>query len=190
MADAAELRRRFDALARAYPPGQHGRWAARQRSDALDAWFVDAFEGVAGRVALLALGGYGRGLQLPGSDIDVLLVHDDVDAAVLAELGEQLWYPLWDQGWTVTPLVRTPAECVEAARERLDSRTAMLDARVIAGAPALGAAATDPVVAEVVRRSGGVRARGRAGPRAARLDGRLVRGRPVARPQGWARRLA
>ena len=151
MADAAELRRRFDALARAYPPGQHGRWAARQRSDALDAWFVDAFEGVAGRVALLALGGYGRGLQLPGSDIDVLLVHDDVDAGVLAELGERLWYPLWDQGWTVTPLVRTPAECVEAARERLDSRTAMLDGRVIAGASALGSAATDPVVAEVVR---------------------------------------
>ena len=45
----------------------------------------------------------------------------------------RLWYPLWDQGWTVTPLVRTPAECVEAARERLDSRTAMLDGRVIAG---------------------------------------------------------
>jgi hypothetical protein len=37
MADAAKLRTRFDALARAYPPGQHGRWAARQRSDALDA---------------------------------------------------------------------------------------------------------------------------------------------------------
>ena len=112
---------------------------------------MDAFEGVAGRVALLALGGYGRGLQLPGSDIDVLLVHDDVGAGVLAELGERLWYPLWDQGWTVTPLVRTPAECVEAARERLDSRTAMLDGRVIAGASALGSAATDPVVAEVVR---------------------------------------
>ena len=137
MADAAELRTRFDALARAYPSGQHGRWAAGQRSNALDAWFAEAFDDVGGRVALLALGGYGRGLQLPGSDIDVLLVHDDVDAAVLAELGEQLWYPLWDQGWTVTPLVRTPAECVEAARERLDSCTAMLDARVIAGAGAI-----------------------------------------------------
>ncbi len=149
MADAAELRRRFDALARAYPPGQHGRWAARQRSDALDAWFAGAFGSVAGRVALLALGGYGRGLQLPGSDIDVLLVHDGGDPAVLAELGERLWYPLWDQGWTVTPLVRTPAECLDAARERLDSRTAMLDGRVVVGAQDLGAAATEPVVAEV-----------------------------------------
>ncbi len=87
MADAAALRTRFDALARAYPPGQHGRWAARERSDALDAWFVAAIDRAPEGVALVALGGYGRRLQLPGSDIDVLLVHDGVDAAVLTELG-------------------------------------------------------------------------------------------------------
>ena len=115
MADAAALRTRFDALARAYPPGQHGRWAARGRSDALDGWFAAAIEPAPDGVALIALGGYGRRMQLPGSDIDVLLVHDGLDAARLTELGERLWYPLWDQGWTVTPLVRTPAECLAAA---------------------------------------------------------------------------
>jgi len=35
MADAAALRARFDALARAYPSGQHGRWAANERADTL-----------------------------------------------------------------------------------------------------------------------------------------------------------
>ena len=103
MANAAALRTRFDALARAYPPGQHGRWAARERSDALDAWFREAFEPAPAGVALVALGGYGRRRQLPGSDIDVLLTHDGLDAGALTELGERLWYPLWDQGWTVTP---------------------------------------------------------------------------------------
>lgn len=148
MANAAALRTRFDALARAYPPGQHGRWAARERSDALDGWFAAAMEGAPEGVALVALGGYGRRLQLPGSDIDVLLVHDGLDASILTSLGERLWYPLWDQGWTVTPLVRTPAECVDAARERLDSCTAMLDARVITQATDLGTSATDAVVAQ------------------------------------------
>jgi len=147
MTNAAALRTRFDALARAYPPGQHGRWAARERSDALDGWFAQALEPPPHGVSVVALGGYGRRLQLPGSDIDVLLLHDGLDAAVLSELGERLWYPLWDQGWTVTPLVRTPAECLEAARDRLDSCTALLDARVVAGSAELGAAATDAVVA-------------------------------------------
>jgi [protein-PII] uridylyltransferase len=148
MADAAALRTRFDALARAYPPGQHGRWAARRRADALDAWFADALELAPEGVALLALGGYGRRVQLPGSDIDVLLVHEGLEPTALTQLGERLWYSLWDQGWTVTPLVRTPAECLEAA-ERLDSQTAMLDARVVAGSAPLGTSAIESVVSQV-----------------------------------------
>src|SRR3954471_1631579 len=123
MADAVALHRRFDALARAYPPGQHGRWAARERSDALDGWFAAAIEPAPDGVALVALGGYGRRLQLPGSDVDVLLVHEGLDPAALTELGERLWYPLWDQGFALTPLVRTPVECLQAARDRLDSCT-------------------------------------------------------------------
>jgi [protein-PII] uridylyltransferase len=154
MADAAALRTRFDALARAYPSGQHGRWAARERADALDGWFAGAIERAPDGVAILALGGYGRRLQLPGSDVDVLVVHDGLEAAALTDLGERLWYPLWDAGWTVTPLVRTPLECLEAARARLDSRTAMLDARVVAGVTALGNAAMDAVVAEAARDPG------------------------------------
>ncbi|HEX3299552.1 MAG TPA: [protein-PII] uridylyltransferase, partial [Actinomycetota bacterium] len=149
MTDAAALRTRFDALARAYPPGQHGRWAARERSDALDGWFAAALDPAPDGVAVVALGGYGRRLQLPGSDIDVLLLHEGLDAPLLTELGERLWYPLWDQGWTVTPLVRTPGQCLEAAGERLDSCTAMLDARVVAGSAELGYAAMDAVVAAV-----------------------------------------
>jgi [protein-PII] uridylyltransferase len=149
MADAAALRARFDALARAYPSGQHGRWAANERADALDAWFAEAFDPPVAGVALVALGGYGRRLQLPSSDVDILVIHAGLDDDVLAELGERLWYPLWDRGFTVTPLARTPAECVAAAGDRLDSRTALLDARLVAGEPPLLGAAIDPVIAAV-----------------------------------------
>ena len=149
MADVGALRQRIDALARAYPPGQHGRWLARERADALDAWFVEAAGELPAGVAVLALGGYGRRLQLPASDVDVLVVHDGLGEDALAALGERLWYPLWDDGWTVTPLMRTPAACLEAARERLDSRTALLDARVLTGSASLLADAVDPVIASV-----------------------------------------
>jgi [protein-PII] uridylyltransferase len=148
MGDAAELRRRFDALERAYAPGQHGRWVARERADALDAWFADAAVGIPG-VAIVALGGYGRRLQLPASDVDVLLLHHGLDDASLEALGRRLWYPLWDRGFSITPLVRTAQESVVAATERLDSCTAMLDARVVAGAGELAAAALGQVVRAV-----------------------------------------
>jgi [protein-PII] uridylyltransferase len=149
MADVGALRQRIDALARAYPPGQHGRWLARERADALDAWFLEAAGDLPQRVAVVALGGYGRRLQLPASDVDVMVVHDGLDDEILAELGQRLWYPLWDDGWTVTPLVRMPAACAEAARDRLDSRTALLDARLLAGSATLLAEAVDPVIADV-----------------------------------------
>ena len=148
MPDATTLRRRFDALSRAYPPGQHGRWAAQQRAEALDRWFGDAFASTAG-AAVVALGGYGRRSQLPVSDVDVLIVHAELDEDTLSSLGERLWYPLWDRGWTVTPLVRTPSECATAAVERLDSCTAMLDGRLVAGDEVLFHAAIDPVVGGV-----------------------------------------
>jgi [protein-PII] uridylyltransferase len=149
MADIAELRQGFDALARAYPPGQHGRWAAYQRSDALDAWFIDALGDVGDGLAVLALGGYGRRLQLPSSDVDILLLHDGMDDETLEEIGRRVWYPLWDAGFAVTPLVRTPEECMRAAAERLDSRTALLDARRVCGSEPLARAALGPVVADV-----------------------------------------
>ncbi len=150
MADVTTLRRRIDALATAYPPGQHGRWVARERANALDAWFVEAAGELPETIAVVALGGYGRRLQLPASDVDVMVLHTGVDDTVLEALGERLWYPLWDDGWTVTPLVRTPAACLEAARERLDSRTALLDARLVVGPAALLDDAVEPVVADVL----------------------------------------
>jgi len=84
-------------------------------------------------VALVALGGYGRGELAPRSDIDLLLLHDGSWPDEMAVFAERLLYPLWDAGLTVGHGVRTPDECLTLADERLDGATAMLDGRWLGG---------------------------------------------------------
>jgi len=152
-APIARLKDELAALERAYSPGHHGLWSARRRAELVDAALVDLYTAAtstgdrAPRTALVALGGYGRGALCPRSDIDIVLVHDGTDAAVVAVLTQQLLYPLWDAGFTVGHAVRTPAESVELATERLDAATAMLDARLLAGDAGLLAEASGPVLA-------------------------------------------
>jgi len=83
--------------------------------------------------ALAAIGGYGRRLQLPGSDVDLLFVHDGTRPDEVAQLVERVLYPLWDAGITIGQAVRTPEECLAVAVGRTDAATAMLDARALAG---------------------------------------------------------
>ena len=78
MADpVAILRDELDALARAYSAGHHGRWVARRRAGLIDACLVALWERAGGPagVALVALGGYGRRIQLPMSDVDLLILQ-------------------------------------------------------------------------------------------------------------------
>jgi [protein-PII] uridylyltransferase len=141
----ATLRDELAALDGAYELGAHGRWAARRRADLIDRALVELWERAAAppATALLALGGYGRRLQLPRSDIDLLVLHDGADAAGVAVLVDALLYPLWDAGFTVGHAVRTPAESAEAIDARLDAWTAMLDARPLAGDAAFATAAIE-----------------------------------------------
>ena len=147
----ATLRVELDALDRAYTLGHHGRWTAHRRADLLDAclqqlwWAADP----PAEVTLAALGGYGRRLQLPASDIDLLLLHDGLAPEDLERLSHAIFYPLWDAGFALGQVVRTPEGCLEASRERLDSLTAMLDARPVAGDPFLLIRALTPVLEEL-----------------------------------------
>jgi [protein-PII] uridylyltransferase len=135
------------ALDRAYSPGHHGLWSARKRTALVDAALIELFETDApAGTAIAALGGYGRGRQLPFSDIDLLILHHGSDPEGLARLTDRMLYPLWDAGFEVGQAVRTPSECLTAAGERLDALTAMLDARYLAGDAGLFEAAMAPVV--------------------------------------------
>ncbi len=144
----ARLRDELDVLERAYSTGHHGRWSANRRAEAFDRALAALFEdaGSPPGVALAALGGYGRRLQLPASDVDLLVLHRGMDATRLETLVGELLYPLWDAGVAVGQAVRTPKECVQVGAERLDALTAMLDARFLCGDRGL----LDPALEEVL----------------------------------------
>jgi len=135
----ARLRDELTALDRAYSAGHHGRWSSGRRTEMVDRALVELFGRAApvgdraARVALVALGGYGRAALVPGSDVDLMVLHDGTDPEAVAALADALLYPLWDGGFEVGHAVRTPAEAEEIARERLDVLTAELDARRVAG---------------------------------------------------------
>ena len=86
-------------------------------------------------VALVAVGGYGRGEMAPYSDLDVLLLHDGEKK--IDELASALWYPLWDLGLKVGHAVRTPKETRKLGDDDLDTSTALVTARWVAGDEAL-----------------------------------------------------
>jgi [protein-PII] uridylyltransferase len=134
----ARLLEDLRALDRAYAIGHHGRWSAARRAEIVDGCLLDlsgASAPVPG-VALVALGGYGRAMLSPGSDVDLLILHDGPNAEEVAALAERLLYPLWDAGLGVGHAVRTPAECADAS-SGLETATAMLDGRLLAGERAL-----------------------------------------------------
>jgi [protein-PII] uridylyltransferase len=84
-----------------------------------------------GRVALVAVGSYARDELCPGSDVDVVLVHDGRDD--IAAIADRLWYPLWDAGFVLGHATNTVKEEVTLAERDLDALTALLDARLVTG---------------------------------------------------------
>ncbi|MEZ0578851.1 [protein-PII] uridylyltransferase [Nocardioides sp. MH1] len=112
-----------------------------ERTAAADALCAAAYDGLAGPdtgVALVAVGGYGRGELAPYSDLDVVLVADEgADGSRFAELGQQVWYPIWDSGAKLDHSVRSLAEMLAAAASDVRVASGLLDVRHVAGDPSL-----------------------------------------------------
>jgi [protein-PII] uridylyltransferase len=109
-----------------------------ERTQAADSLCAGAFEKVGGPgvgVSLVAVGGYGRGELAPGSDLDVVLVHEDGMAP--GRVAEDIWYPIWDSGTKLDHSVRSLPEMVEQARLDLKVALGLLDVRHVAGDPNL-----------------------------------------------------
>ncbi|WP_131748894.1 [protein-PII] uridylyltransferase [Frankia sp. Cppng1_Ct_nod] len=109
-----------------------------------DSALLDLFGDPGAGIALIAVGGYGRGEPAFGSDLDLVLVHnghrDDI-----ARVADELWYPLWDVGVGLDHSVRTIEEAVTVAENDLKVALGLLDARLIAGDQTLAASLRDRV---------------------------------------------
>src|SRR6185503_4960321 len=85
------------------------------------------------RIAVIATGGYGRGELAPGSDIDLLFLRPYKRTPWIESVVEFILYMLWDLGLKVGQATRSLPECLKLAREDITVRTALIEARHIAG---------------------------------------------------------
>ena len=85
------------------------------------------------RMAVVATGGYGRGLMAPGSDIDLLFLLPYKQTAWGESVAEAMLYCLWDMGLKVGHATRSVDECIRQAKADMTIRTAILEARFLLG---------------------------------------------------------
>ena len=88
-------------------------------------------------MAVVATGGYGRGLMAPGSDIDLLFLLPYKQTAWGESVAEGILYCLWDMGLKVGHATRSVDECIRQAKADMTIRTALLEARYLLGDRAL-----------------------------------------------------
>ena len=105
------------------------------------------------RLAVVARGGYGRRELNPYSDIDLLFLHDYKPGPYTEIVTEIILHALWDAGLTVGYSVRNTAECIKMATEDLKEKTAILDARFLAGDEKLYAQFDKALITEVLNRN-------------------------------------
>ena len=116
-------------------PGLQGEEFCRRYAAEADAWLSGLAERAAGdlkrHLALIAVGGYGRGSLCPYSDLDVVLVHNG--HRDIAKVADAIWYPVWDQGVHLDHSVRRPSEVLTAAAEDVRVALGLLDGRLVWG---------------------------------------------------------
>ena len=124
------------------------------------------------RMAIVATGGYGRGLLAPGSDIDLLFLLPYKQTAWGESVAEAILYCLWDIGLKVGHATRSVDECIRQAKADMTIRTAILESRFLLGDRKLFDELVDAL-----------RQGGRAGHRARirRRQARRARGAPPPR---------
>ena len=106
-------------------------------------------------IALVAIGGFGRAELNPQSDIDFMFLHEGQvvagkPLAHLAKLIDGVLYPLWDIGLKVGYSVRDVDDCVKVANTDMQSKTSLIESRLVIGSEALFKKFQKAVVARCV----------------------------------------
>lgn len=130
--------------------GGSGREVCRARAAILDLLLRHILEGTRAAtpelaeknlppIALVAIGGYGRGELNPFSDIDFMFLHtgelvsNGKPKTTMTAIVDGLLYPLWDIGLKVGHSVRSIADCIHIANTDMQSKTSLIEARLVTG---------------------------------------------------------
>eukprot|EP01030_Chromulinospumella_sphaerica_P012613 gene12613-12403_t len=106
------------------------------------------------RLCLLAVGGYGRAVLSPFSDIDLLFLRPWKQTAHAESVIEYMLYALWDLGFKVGHASRTIEECIKLSKDDFTIRTSLLEARKLSGDEQLAADLRKRFLNEVMRGTG------------------------------------
>ena len=124
-------------LARRFHAGEPVEWLVHDRAALVDALLVRAWQThagtIAGALALVAVGGYGRGELLPCSDIDVMVLLPQGEQPGWTATLERFLTFLWDIGLEVGHSVRTIDDCQREALADISVATTLIEARLLAG---------------------------------------------------------
>ena len=126
----------FDQLRSARAPTRSVHTVLRQLAaladETLGALWADA--GFGQRLALVAVGGFGRGELVPYSDVDVLLLlPEGEDSGVEPARIEAFIGQCWDAGLEIGSSVRTVSECLDEAAKDVTVQTSLLESRLVIG---------------------------------------------------------
>lgn len=148
------LRESYDADADAFREGADVRALVRSRADTVDTvlrliWNRYPFAR-SEDIALIAVGGYGRGELHPHSDIDLLiLTREGMAPEWQDDLGAFITL-LWDLKLDIGHSVRSMDESISAAREDISILTNLLETRTIAGPDSLRQALSEQAYSDEV----------------------------------------
>lgn len=137
-----------------------GRRTVEQRTRLVDSialrlWkeFISEEVEAPGGFALVAIGGYGRDMLFPHSDIDLLFLHEN--GSVEKQLKDKIRYfsqEMWDLRLRLSPQTRTLSECDRISPDNLEFTIALLDSRYLAGDRELFQRLHESVVPRLVMR--------------------------------------
>ena len=139
-----EYERRMVAVRQQFEADGDGVGAVAARSALVDelvqkVWAaeIEADRSLASEVGLAAVGGYGRAQLFPFSDVDLLFCVDKSAVANAKNAIRKVSQVLWDCGMQVSATTRTPGECDRLQPGNPEFALSLLDARPLAGDPAM-----------------------------------------------------
>jgi [protein-PII] uridylyltransferase len=158
----SEYQRRMLAIRDAFEAGAAGAATIGARAQAMDELIVGLWTRAAERsavlrsgIALVALGGYGRGELFPYSDVDLMYLLDGkVQEKDVKQPIRRISQELWDCGIRLSPLTRKRSEAERFDADNVEFALSSLDHRVLAGDAAVYERFADTGLAKMLERDG------------------------------------